>query len=195
MKDWTGNSHTMSCLGAHNWSTHEREKHDYYATDPKAIIELLKVEEFKNVWECACGEGHLAKVLAEKGLLGRASDLIDRGYGENRGDFLLEDDVWNGDIITNPPYKYALQFITTSLKLVNDGAKVAMFLRVQFLESRGRYKLFTTTPPKTIYVFSGRVGCAINGQFGIHSNSAVPFAWYVWVKGYKDDPRIKWILI
>ena len=66
-KDWTGNTHsTMVILGASNHGQHERETHDYYATEPKAVELLLNEESFSNVWECACGEGHLAKVLEEK---------------------------------------------------------------------------------------------------------------------------------
>jgi hypothetical protein len=59
--------------------------------------------KLENVWECACGQGHLAKVLDKKGLLGKASDLIDRGYGEVGIDFYNYRDTWSGDILTNPP--------------------------------------------------------------------------------------------
>ena len=41
-KDWTGNSHSFaSMLGARNYAKNEREQHDFYATDPKAIDMLL----------------------------------------------------------------------------------------------------------------------------------------------------------
>lgn len=81
-KDWTGNKKsTFVTLGASNHSEGEREVHDYYATDPIAAEFLLQLEpELDNIWECAAGEGHLAKVFAEAGKLGAASDLIERGY-------------------------------------------------------------------------------------------------------------------
>ena len=75
-------------------------------TDPRMADELCKCVELRNVWECACGAGHLAKVFDRYGLLGRASDIVDRGYGESGVDFLLQTEPWNGDIVTNPPYKY-----------------------------------------------------------------------------------------
>lgn len=46
-KDWTGNKKTtFVTLGASNHTDHDRAEHDYYATEPKAIDELLKVETF-----------------------------------------------------------------------------------------------------------------------------------------------------
>ena len=193
--DWKGNGSTIVCLGAHNYSGYEREKHDYYATNPVAIKKLLEVENLENVWEPAAGGGHMAKVLDEANKLGLASDLIDRGYGKGNIDFLESTGVWDGDIVTNPPYRYAKEFILKALELLPIGRKVCMFLRIQFLESKGRYQFYQDNPPKIIYVFSGRVGCAMNGEFGKHSQTAVPYAWYVWVKGCNDDPIVKWILI
>ena len=83
MKDWIGNKKsTFVTLGASNHSDYEREPDDYYATDPIAAELLLDVEpELNNIWECACGEGHLAKVFDKYGKLGKASDLVDRSYG------------------------------------------------------------------------------------------------------------------
>ena len=153
MKDWTGNSRALaSLLGVNkDMTTKSREEHDYYATQPIAAELLIEIENLSlNIWECACGEGHLAKVFAEKGFNVLATDLIDRGYGE-RCDFL--DDLetlpyrnYDGDIVTNPPYKYAQEFIEKALDLVGDGHKVCMFLKVQFLEGKGRRKLYETTP-------------------------------------------------
>ena len=109
MRDWTGNarsSHTI--LGARNYAQNEREKHDYYATEPKAVELLLKLENFnKNIWEPACGEGHISKVLEEQGYTVISTDLIDRGFGTGEVDFFKQQEKFNGDIITNPPYKYA----------------------------------------------------------------------------------------
>ena len=56
---------------------------------------------------------------------------------------------WYGDIVTNPPYKYALEFVEKALSLIEKGRKVAMFLRIQFLEGQRRRKLFDKEPPKT----------------------------------------------
>lgn len=193
-KDWTGNRNTLGVtLGASNHTDKERQEHDYYATDPIAIIELLKHETFNhNIWECCAGEGHLSKVLEQEGYDVISSDLIDRNYGMGGIDFLKTNKSFNGDIITNPPYKYAEEFVRHSLKTVTDGNRVAMLLRIQFLEGQKRRKLFDEFPPEKVYVASKRIVCAHNGDFETYTGSAVCYAWFIWKKGYTGDTVIKW---
>ena len=195
-KDWTGNSKTLfSMIGASNHAIEPRRADDYYATEPKATECLLGVERFsENIWECACGGGHMADTLSRRGYTVRSTDLVDRGYGEGGVDFLEQTEPWNGDIITNPPYKYAQEFIEHALDLVGDGHKVAMFLKLTFLESRKRQKLFRRHPPKYIYVFVKRVNCRKNGEFEKYtSNSRAVYSWFVWEKGFKGEPVVRWI--
>lgn len=193
MKNWTGNSNSVfKTLGASNHTNKEREKFDYYATDPKAAKLLMQNEDLVNVWECACGEGHLAKELKAK----RASDIIDRGYGEVFDFLSIENQYWDGDIVTNPPYKYAKDFIEKALTIIPRGNKVAMFLKLQFLEGKARKNLFITHPPKTLYVSSSRILCAKNADFKKMrkgGGSAVAYGWFVWVKGFAGRTEIIWI--
>ncbi len=181
-------------LGASNHSKNKREPNDYYATDPIAGELLLKVEpSLNNIWECACGEGHLAKVFAMHNKLGKATDLINRGYGSVE-DFLFNNELYlNGDIVTNPPYKYAQEFVEHALSKVETGRKVCMFLKVLFLESQTRKEFFAQNPPRTVYVSSSRINCARNGNFNTYNSGAIAYAWYVWVKGYQGETVIKWI--
>lgn len=184
-------------LGASNHSSSDREANDYYATDPKALRLLLELEGFsENVWECACGEGHLSKVLEEHGYNVRSTDLIDRGYGESGVDFLeIKDWFYEGDIITNPPYKYAKEFVEKALEVIADGHKVAMFLKLQFLEGKARRELFDKTPPARVYIATGRINCCKNGDFSKNqreSNSAQAYAWFIWEKPFTGEPVIKW---
>lgn len=195
-KDWIGNiTSAYSTLGASNHSKTLRQEDDYYATEPKAIELLLAEESFSdNVWECACGGGHVSKVLTEHGYHVRSTDLKYRGFGETESlDFLNVTEHFNGDIITNPPYKYALEFVKKALDVVSSGCKVAMFLKLQFLEGKGRKQFFLDNPPKTIYVSASRLKCAMNGDFNTIKSSAVAYAWFVWEKGFKGNPIIKWI--
>ena len=184
-------------LGASNHTDKEREPNDYYATEPRAAELLLEVETFSPaIWECACGAGHLAEVFRNHGYLVKATDLIYRGYGCGDVDFLKQNVSFDGDIITNPPYKYAKDFVEHALKTVADGHKVAMFLKLQFLEGKARRTLFENYPPKTIYVASGRLLCAKNGEFEqmkAGGGSAVAYAWFVWQKGYTGETVVKWI--
>lgn len=194
-KDWTGNSRSAhATLGARNYAQNERQEHDYYATEPKALELLLEKEAFDPfVWECACGEGHLAKVLTEHGYIVKSTDLIDRGYGTGGIDFLNYEGKHNGDIVTNPPYKYAREFVEKALDIIPTGNKVAMFLKLQFLEGKARRKMFDISPPKYIYVSTSRLSCAMNGEFEKYAKSnAVTYAWFIWEKGYQGEPRVRW---
>lgn len=196
-KDRTGNSRSpLVCLGAGNVAQNEREPNDYYATDPKAARLLMEVERFAPyIWECACGEGHLAKEFEKAGYHVYASDIINRGYGYQQ-DFLnsVAPPVAGFDIITNPPYSKAQEFVEHALEISALGTKVAMLLKIQFLEGKARRKLFEKYPPKTLYVSSARLNCAKNGEFEKYAKStAICYAWYVWVKGFTGDPVIKWI--
>ena len=203
MKDWTGNkTTTYAILGASNHSEKDREKNDFYATDPKSLEIFLKALERDNIklhndiWECACGKGHLSKLLESKGYNVWSTDLIDRGYGASGEayDFLKinKQDI-KQDILTNPPYKYAKEFVEHSLDLLEDGYYSIMFLKIQFLEGKERRKLFDKYPPIYIYINSSRQLCLLNGDEKNKISSAVCYCWFIWKKGYKGDPIVRWI--
>lgn len=197
-KDWTGNKQSVfSTLGAQNYAYEARESDDYYATEPLAVRELLKVEKFSPlVWECACGGGHISRELQAAGYQVLSTDIVDRHFGFVR-DFLdssLPPPANEFDIVTNPPYSLAKEFVEQAMKITPDGHKVAMFLKLQFLEGIARRSLFRKYPPKIIYVSTKRLHCAKNGDFNkSNSASAVCYAWFVWEKGFMGDPIIKWI--
>ena len=177
-------------------SGQDRAEHDFYATPPEAVKYLLNVEKFDtDIWECASGQNHIADVLKEYGYNVRTSDIVKRTPTTEQMDFLsCKEKKWEGAIVTNPPFKLAKEFVEKSLNLVGNGQKVAMFLRLQFLDGLNRYELFKKCPPKRVHIFSRRVRCAKDGDFtqyksgGIQSN-----AWFVWEKGYQGKPEIDWI--
>lgn len=180
----------LSIVGSSR-SNGEREKDDFYPTPSYAVDELLKREVFNgNIWECACGEGDISEVFVEKGFEVISSDLIDRNYGivEN----FFESDYVADNIVTNPPYKYALEFVNEAKKKSNK--KIAMFLKTVFLESEKRRTMFEDKdfPLKTVYQFSKRVTLYKNGV-KMKNSGMIAYAWYVWEKGYCGKPTIEWI--
>lgn len=200
-RDWDGNGKSVFVtLGASNHTDKEREINDFYATDPIAIDKLIGNIGFipSIVWECACGTGCLSERLKQycHGVV--STDVIDRGYGQVQ-DFLLAKEIPSGCsyIITNPPYKYALEFILHALDLLPDGGKCMMFLKTTFLEGEKRHRLlFRKYPPLRILQFSKRVLCAKNAEFQKMRDgggSAVAYAWFIWEKGYKGPTTITWI--
>lgn len=188
MKDWIGNTQAVHAV---NQRSSDVAENDYYATDPKALELLLEQETFsQKIWEPACGEGHLSKILENNGYQVISSDLIDRGFGVGGIDFLSCSRVWDGDIITNPPYKYAKEFVEKALELTIPGRRIAMFLKLTFLEGQARRELFKNNPPQVIYVSSARLNCGKNGVFT--NTSAVAYCWMIWQKGYVGPTSIKW---
>lgn len=215
-KDWTGNKHSVwSTLGASNHTDKERQEHDFYATDPMTLEKLMSVFPIKRkVWEPACGAGHLSKWLEARGHDVLSTDLIDRGYGHGGVDFLkigagalLNGDgerlfaEWRQDesfdIVTNPPYKYSLEFIRHALELVSNDGYVIMLLKTTYLEGKERKRLiYDINPPRWVYQFSGRVVCAKNGDFeGVRKvGSAQAYCFMIWQKENKEyKTEIKWI--
>lgn len=203
MKDWTGNNKTtFVTLGASNHSDKDREKDDFYATDPNALeifLEKLKqdnIELHKKIWECACGQGHLSEVLKKQNYNVYSTDKVDRGYGDGQIDFLKEkcfDDDLKADILTNPPYKYAKEFVEKALRIQATGYYTIMFLKIQFLEGQARKELFKKYPPKYVYVNSTRQTCYINGDMSKKMSSATCYCWYIWKKGWKGETTVRWI--
>lgn len=182
----------FTTLGSTAHALWEREQNDFYATDPIAIKLLLEQEKFKNtILEPACWQWHLSKPLIEAWYEVESYDLVDRWYWKVKNFFDITE--WNWDIITNPPYAIAQKFVEHSLDIIKPWAKAALFLKVLFLESRTRKKLFLENPPKVIYVCSGRVNCVKNWDFDRYSSTALAHAWFVWEKWYKGDTIVKWI--
>jgi hypothetical protein len=180
----------LSIVGSSR-SNGEREKDDFYPTPKYAVEELLKREVFNgNIWECACGEGDISEVFLKKGFDVKSTDLIDRGFGEV-GNF-FETDYVADNIVTNPPYKHALEFVNEAKK--KSGSKIAMFLKTVFLESEKRRPMFEDKefPLKTVYQFSKRVTLYKNGV-KMKNSGMIAYAWYVWEKGYCGKPTIEWI--
>lgn len=145
-----------------------------------------------NILEPCCGIGHISKVLEDYGYNVISSDLIDRGFGDGGVDFLKDVNSFDGDIFTNPPYKYATKMIEHALNIIPNGRHVIMLLKLTFLESQQRRPLFDTKQLRCLYVTTHRTTCFKNGDFEGHKTAAVAYGWYDWQKGYNKDPIIKW---
>lgn len=154
---------------------------DEYATPEYCTRALMKRETFEGrIWECACGQGAMLDILSQYNeCIG--TDIL---TGTN---FLLESRKAD-NIITNPPYKLALLFAIHGLRLAEK--KLALFLRLNFLEGQRRYSFFKSSPLKVVYVFSKRQTLSATG---VEKGGTIAYAWYVWEQGYFGAPQIDWI--
>ncbi len=173
----------------------DREKDDFYATPPASTKALLSVECFDGaIWEPACGDGAISRVLQEAGYSVISSDLVNRGHGENRIDFLMEYQPRAPNIVTNPPFKLASQFVRNALRLTTG--KVAMLLKVGFLEGVERGDLYDAHPFARLWVFRKRQTFLKNGDESVTMNGAggmIAYGWFIWDRSHTGKPTLGWI--
>jgi hypothetical protein len=179
----------MLCPDAAN-----REQHDYYPTPPGAVTPLLARERFTgSIWEPACGCGAMSRTLEQAGYLVRSSDLIDRGFGAAGVDFLQQAKTWGDNVVTNPPFKLAREFVEHALSIVPG--KVAVLARLQWLESGPRQAFFRAAPFARLYVFSTRVpfqrGRLVDSGEG--GGRMVAYAWFIFDPSHIGPAVVDWL--
>jgi len=173
---------------------------DYFPTPPwgtRALCELVlggrEALAPLSVWEPACGGGHMATPLAEYFGQVYASDVFRYGFGEV-GDFL---DTTLGAhwmppgpvdwVITNPPFNAAEDFAWRALSVARMG--VALFCRVQWLETDTRDALFTRHPV-TYCPFIERISL-LKGRLDRRARSASAYAWFVFRLGATAEGLVR----
>lgn len=151
-----------------------RQKEDFYPT-PRYVTEaLLDNYAFEGkIWEPACGDGRMSKVLEERYADVYSSDLVDRGYGDSGIDFLKSAAKYD-NIVTNPPFHLAYEFIVQGLKLADKS--LALLLPIRYLTGVKRARLYKDFPPAKVIVIPNKV------DFLGFGSPAMEFAWFVWDK-------------
>lgn len=169
---------------------------DDFPTPPWATRALLeKVLLFQpgmdkyTCWEPACNRGAMSKVLEEYFREVWSTDVEDYGFG-SKHDFLNRDGIGGSHkpdwIITNPPFAMAEAFIQEANVWARKG--VAMLVRTQFLEGKGRYeRLFAVNPPTAIAQFSERVPM-FQGRLDGKGSTATAYCWLIWDKRFGHEP-------
>ena len=164
---------------------------DFFPTPAWATRALIDNETFEGeIWECACGDGEMARVLMEAGHRVRATDLYPRGFGQSGVDFLASQDVAD-NIVTNPPYNVAEAFVAQGLKRARK--KFALLLRLAFLEGANRAKtVFLIHPPSRVWVFSERITFYMKDAARSGSGTTA-YAWFVWDKAAPPGTELRWL--
>lgn len=167
------------------WATRAFMEHVFpLVRDPRRVL--------NSAWDPACGEGHITEVLQEYWGTVTGTDICD--YSSPDGGF---PPAWSGHIdfinheihvpphdwiITNPPFGDKTEaFVLRALELARIG--VAVFVRLQWLETIGRYEtIFRDHPPTVIAFFAERVNLC-KGRWDPEGSTATAYIWLVWVKG------------
>jgi hypothetical protein len=173
----------------------DREKDDFYATPPDSTRALLAVEKFEGpIWEPACGDGAISRVLQEAGYTTFSSDLVERGFGHSGQDFLMEWEPRAPNIVTNPPFKLATQFVRKALQLTTG--KVAVLLKVGFLEGLERAPVFDAAPFARLWVFRRRQSFLKGGTQAVSMSGAggmIAYGWFIWDHAHTGKPTLGWL--
>ena len=169
----------------------DREKDDFYTTPEAATQALMNRQKFEGeIWECACGNGAMSKVMIKNGYNVYSSDLIDRGYGETGIDFLKSDKKFD-NIITNPPFNLGTEFTIQALKLARK--KVVMLSKLSYLEGiRRRELIFNQNKLERVLVFSRRVPFKKEST-QTKAAGLMAFGWFIYDVNYNGKPTIDWI--
>lgn len=177
-----------------------RIPNEFYPTPPEAVRALLSVERFDgSIWEPACGDGGIAKVLAETGHEVVSTDLMDYGYGEAGVDFLEQYRPRARHIVTNPPYGFGLAdaFAVKSLWLTRQtGGKVAFLLNLQSLCHVKRTRWWRANRPARIWMIDNIV-CWPDARHGYGQApryfSKHRYCWVIWDANHKGATEIDWL--
>lgn len=172
---------------------------DFHPTPRVGIEALLGVETLSPVvWEPACGDGAISKVLEDAGHDVLSTDLNDWGYGQPGIDFLMCAATGIApekpfDIVTNPPFKLAEEFVETAMTCGPE--KLCLLLRLNWLEGQRRKELFSRHPLARVWVFSKRLPMMHRHDHPtrVQSSSAIAFAWFVWDRAHDGPPTLGWV--
>lgn len=175
---------------------------DFYPTPTWATKALVHQEHEKNhfsgtILEPCCGDGAITKVLKEMlpGFKIISTDLVYRGFGDQKDAFSYQPHERFTEIITNPPFEIAEDLFHHLIPLTER--RLCFLLRTAFLESAGRYeRIFSKIPPTRIHVFSERVTMFPKSSEN-KKGGTTSFSWFVWDRW--DDrypgspPEVYWI--
>lgn len=176
-----------------------RSNSDWYVEERWAVYNLFdKIRFSGSVWDPACGSGQIPRIAEEMGHRAWGSDLVHRGYMGSGGQDFLEyrrAHASADNIICNPPYRQAGKFVDQALRLANN--KVAMLMRLAFLESEGRREWFPRTPLACVLVSSARMnmppGELLADPEFKREGGEIAFAWFIWDHDWDGPPTVKWM--
>lgn len=175
-----------------------RVVNDFYCEPAWAVQALLNAEPFEGeVYDPACGSGNILKVCRAAGLDAWGTDLVERGPDRSSPLVDFTDDVPEAargsvdNIICNPPFALAERFIENAL--LRSRRRVAMLVRLAFLEGQKRRLMFERTPLSRVLVFSRRVSMPPGGADIKATGGSIAFCWLVWRHGHEGAPTLGWL--
>lgn len=185
--------HTMAEAIVKSYKKWERKPADLYPTPVDAmesLMPLIRKLDIRTVWEPACGDGRLARVLEWHGIQVHATDIREHtGFGHGGLDFLNDDPMekWGWEIegkidavITNPPFSLAREFIEKALTVAPI---VIMLVKQNYYNTIGRYDFFQDQRPQIFLPITWRL--AFLPERG--KSPLMDCAWAIWAPNLDQD--------
>ncbi len=208
-----GEQPTERKSASHGEAGYARAARDFYPTEPWVTRALLAEVDFTRpdgipadtvIWEPACGDGRMCRVIDEARYYFVASDIHDYGYrGTVLGDFLRDpaaailpaDALGQGvhAVITNPPFDLAREFIARALRVAEPKrGKVAILQRHEFDAPKGNRPLFAW-PFAAKLILPRRPRWSDSDPKSQRASPRFPYAWYLWDWRHEGEPVIRWL--
>lgn len=157
-------------------TAYKRAASDFYPTPPEvtaALLDWLGLRKGTRIWEPACGHGHMVRVMEDRGLVVRATD-IQAGTDFLSAELPVEEIDW---IITNPPFSLADQFIA---RCALYGLPFALLLKSQYWHAKKRLDLFQKYQPDYILPLTWRPDFLFGARGG--GSPLMDVMWCVWLR-------------
>lgn len=182
---------------AHLW---ERDPFDWYVEPHECSAALFVLEDFVGaIWDPACGMGRIVQQARAAGLKAIGSDIISRNeLCAAESDFLdrtFEPEFQN--IVMNPPFGQAEDFVREAIEIVPHGGKVAVIVPLVWVSgfSSKRHWL-PNSPLRTLYPISPRPSMPPGRVIEAGEkpgNGTKDFAWLVWQSGYCGAASVRFM--
>lgn len=175
-----------------------RHPDDWYIEPNWVSAAIFAAEKFEGrIWDPAAGLGRILEAATMAGHEAVGSDLICRNVDAYQGrvNFLeCDDGAREANIVSNPPFKHAREFVEQALKLADR--KVPMLLPANWVQGERRSIWLETTPLRRVWFLAPRPSMPPGPVVlsGVKAgNGSVDYAWFVWLKGYDGCPEIRWL--
>lgn len=154
-----------------------RRELDFYPTPESATRALLPlISDWDDIWEPCCGDGAISKVLKATGREVFSADLVDRGYGRVGVDFFDYLMPEHENIVTNPPFGRADEFIKHA-NLINV-KRMALLLKINFFSAAKRLDVWENWRPHILAPLTWRLD--FTGAGAPHTDCM----WVIWDRSY-----------
>lgn len=179
---------------SHIW---KRDEFDWYVEPEICSEALFIVEKFDgSIWDPACGMGRIINSAHNAGYETVGTDLNPKSSSNHEPFDFLKDEVPidKHNIVSNPPFGVAEDFVLKAIDEVKFGGKVAMILPLVWMAGFSTKRSWLPLSPlRRVYPISPRPSmppAAVIMSGEKPGNGTKDFAWFVWEKGYEGQAEI-----